>query len=142
MFDYHLDYDEKQALLRLVGYLATSDQEINEEERKFVRDLAHDINVSAEGVFEGLDDESLEGLAAAFERESARRVVLVELVDLGMVDGEYFAEEKAAVRQVAEAMDVSEGDVEAIEEWVRQGQQWHREGRELLGLTGDQKVDV
>ncbi|MFP4597258.1 MAG: hypothetical protein ACLFVJ_03340 [Persicimonas sp.] len=142
MFEFYLNYEEKEALLRLVGYLATSDQEIQDEERKFVRDLAHDLNVSAEGVFQGLDEDSITKIAARFERDSAKLVALVELIDLGMVDGEYFAEEKAAVREVAEAMGVSEDEIEPIEKWVEKGQKWHQEGRELLGLTGDQKMDV
>lgn len=142
MFSYHLSEEEKDALLKLVGYLATSDQEVSERERKFVLDLAHDLNVSSEGVFRGLDERSVEQLCARFERDSARRVALVELIEIARSDAEYFAEEKAAVREVAEAMKISEGEVEAIEDWVARGQAWHEEGKELLGLEGDQRVSV
>ncbi len=142
MFAYHLSLEEKEALLKLVGFLATSDQEISPQERKFVLDLAHDLKVSSDGVFDDIDEHTLESLCAQFERESAKRVALVELVDMALSDREYFAEEKAAVRQVAETMGVPESEVDAIEEWVDRGQQWHREGQELLGLVGDQKMDV
>lgn len=142
MFAYHLSLDEKEALLKLVGYLATSDQEVSPEERKFVLDLAHDLKVSSQGVFDDMDQHTLESLCGLFERGSARRVALVELVDLALSDQEYFAQEKAAVREVAETMGVPESEVEAIEDWVRRGQRWHQEGYELLGLTGDQKMDV
>lgn len=142
MFTYHLSYDEKEALLKLVGYLATSDQDVSPEERKFVLDLAHDLEVSSEGVFDDLDDQSLESLCDVFGRDSAKRVALVELVDIALADQDYFAEEKSAVRNVAEIMGVGEDEVEAIEDWVERGQKWHAEGHKLLGLTGDQKVDV
>lgn len=142
MFAYHLSLDEKEALVKLVGYLATADQEVSPEERKFVLDLAHDLKVSSDGVFDGLDEHSVQSLCALFERDSAKRVALVELIDLALADHEYFAEEKAAVRQVAEEMGVGEDEVDAIEDWVRRGQQWHLEGQKLLGLTGDQKMDV
>jgi uncharacterized tellurite resistance protein B-like protein len=142
MFSFHLNIDEKEALLKLVGYLATSDEEVSGQERKFVLELAHDLNVSAEKVFDGLNEQSLSNLCKPFERESARRIALVELIDLALSDRDYFAEEKAAVRDVAEAMGVPEQDVEAIEEWVRRGKKWHDEGHLLLGLSGDQKMDV
>lgn len=142
MFTYHLSHDEKEALLKLVGFLATSDDEVAPEERKFVLDLAHDLNVSAEGVFKQGVGDDLDELCSPFDRDSAKKVALVELVDLALTDAEYFAEEKAAVRRVAEQMDISEDVVEKIEDWVRRGQQWHQEGRDLLGLTGDQRVDV
>jgi uncharacterized tellurite resistance protein B-like protein len=142
MFTYHLNEEEKDALLKLVGYLAASDQEVTDGERKFVLNLAHDLNVSSEGVFRGLDERSVDRLCARFERDSARRVALVELIEIARSDAEYFAEEKAAVRRVAEAMNISESEVEAIEDWVERGQQWHEQGRELLGLEGDQRISM
>jgi uncharacterized tellurite resistance protein B-like protein len=142
MFSYHLSTDEKQALLKLVGYLATSDQEVSSEERKFVLNLAHDLNVSYDGVFDGLNGDSLESLCKPFARDSAKRVALVELIDLALADHDYFAEEKDAVRTVAETMGVPESDVGAIEDWVERGQKWHVEGHGLLGLNDDQNVDV
>jgi uncharacterized tellurite resistance protein B-like protein len=142
MFAYHLSNDEKEALLKLVGFMATSDQEVAPEERRFVLNLAHELNVSYEGVFDGLNGENVEALCKPFGRESAKRVALVELIDLALADQEYFAEEKDAVRTVAEAMGVSEDDVEAIEDWVERGQKWHAEGHELLGLSEGQDIDV
>jgi uncharacterized tellurite resistance protein B-like protein len=142
MFAYHLSNQEKEALLKLVGYLATSDNEVSAEERKFVLNLAHELNVSYEGVFDGIDGQQLDRLCEPFERDSAKRVALVELIDLALADHEYFAEEKDAVRTVAEAMGVAEDEVRAIEDWVERGQKWHAEGHELLGLTGDQDIDV
>lgn len=142
MFAYHLTFDEKEALLRLVGHLAAADREVSSQERKFVSDLAHDLNVSAQGVLEGLDETSLEELCGQFERESARKLAVVELIDLGLADHEYFAEEKAAVREVAERMGISEEEVERIEEWVEQGRAWQEEGRALLGLQPDQKISL
>lgn len=142
MFTYHLSDDEKEALLKLVGFLARSDQDVAPEERKFVLDLAHDLNISSEGVFDDLDGQSVASLCERFERESAKRVAIVELVDLALADHEYFAEEKAAVRDVAETMGISDDEVAAIEDWVERGQKWHEEGHRLLGLVGDQDVDV
>ncbi|QDG53705.1 hypothetical protein FIV42_24055 [Persicimonas caeni] len=142
MFTYHLSYEEKEALLKLVGFLAQSDQDVSPEERKFVLDLAHDLNVSSEGAFDDLDGQNLESLCDAFQRDSAKRVAIVELVDLALADHEYFAEEKAAVRDVAEVMGISDDEVAKIEDWVARGQKWHEEGHRLLGLVGDQKVDV
>ncbi|MFW5966155.1 MAG: TerB family tellurite resistance protein [Persicimonas sp.] len=142
MFAYHLTFDEKEALLRLVGHLATADREVSPQERKFVSNLAHDLNVSAQGVFEGLDETSLEQLCEQFERDSARKLAIVQLVDLGLADNEYFAEEKAGVREVAERMGISEEEVERIERWVSKGRAWQEEGRELLGLESGQKVSL
>jgi len=142
MFKFHLSLDEKEALLKLVGYLAVSDDDISPAEHQFVLDLAHDLNVSADGVFEKIDAQSLQKLCAPFTRESARRIVLVELLNLAHSDRIYFTEEAATIQQIAAVMQIPAADVEAIDDWVRRGNQWHAEGHLLLGLQGDQKMDV
>lgn len=142
MFAFHLSLEEKQAMLRLVGYLASSDREVSPTEQQFVLDLAHDLNISADGVFEQLDAQTLAELCAPFTRKSARRIVLVELLNLALSDHILFTEERAALEEITRLMDIPLADTEAIEDWVRRGNKWHAEGHLLLGLQGDQKMDV
>lgn len=139
MFNFHLGDDEKQALLKLVGYLAASDDHISPVEQEFVRDLARDLNTSADGVFDELDTQNLEELCAPFTRKSARRIVLVELINLALSDNIYFTEEAATIQSIAQIMGVSAAQLDAIDDWVRRGNEWHAEGHLLLGLHDDEQ---
>jgi len=138
MFNYHLSRAEKRAMLKLVGYLAASDEDISLAERAFVRELAEELEISADdGVFEQLDAQNLANLCAAFTRESARRIVLVELINLALSDDIYFTEESATIEAIARLMGIESQVLEAIDDWVRRGDQWQAEGLDLLGLNED-----
>lgn len=138
MFNYHLSRAEKHAMLKLVGYLAASDEDISLAERAFVRELAEELEISADdGVFEQLDAQNLANLCAAFTRESARRIVLVELINLALSDDIYFTEESATIEAIARLMGIESQVLEAIDDWVRRGDQWQAEGLDLLGLNED-----
>lgn len=137
MFYIHLNHTEKRAMLQLVGYLAASDDDVSLAERAFVRELAEALGVSAhDGVFEHLDAHTLAELCGAFTRESARRIALVELIHLALSDDIYFTEEAATIEEIGLLMGIDSQQVEAIDDWVRRGERWQAEGRELLGLTG------
>jgi hypothetical protein len=139
MFGYSLTHDQERSALKLLGLVATADRKVTDNERQYVVDISHDFNASAEGVLDPDDQESLHSICKEFDDETAKRIALVYAARLSMVDGLHKEEAWPGLRQLGEAMDVQEEDVNAIQDWVRRGIEWEKEGRDLLQVpeTGE-----
>lgn len=132
MFGIAFTYSEERALLKLLGFVAMSDRQVSEAEREYILDTSHNFDVSAEGILEDDSDESLAEICESFESDSAKRLALVRLIELGYVDGAYEEPEWVGIREVAEVMGIEGLDLVALEDWVSRGMEWKEEGRKLL----------
>lgn len=133
MFADVLEGSEKRALLRLMAFLSTVDGVVKEEVA-YISHVALNIGVSPEGVFEELEGKKLEELCDDFDREQAKVVTLVELINIANADNDYTDAEKQGVRSIARLMSVDEAKVSELEGWVTLGLEWKEKGRQLMGL--------
>lgn len=134
MFGYSLSHEQERRVLELLGYVATSDREVTEDERQYVVNLSHDFNASADGIFEIAEEKSLQEICSEFDDETARRIAFIYVARLGAVDGWKERGDWRGVQNVAEACGLSSSDAAELEDWARRGLQWEEEGRKLLGL--------
>lgn len=140
MFGYSLTHDQKRRILELLGFVATADREVSEDERSYVVNLAHDFETSAENVFRPRDARSLESICEAFDDETVRRIALIHLVRLSFVDGMYREEEWLGVREIGDYLGIPDDDVAEFDSWVQKGLEWEERGRQLLDLPSKWKV--
>jgi len=125
---------EKRALLRLMAFLATVDGVV-EEELSYIGHIAGYMGISPDGVFEEIEGKSLGELCAGFEREQAKIVTLVELLNIANADSDYTEAERQGIRNIAGLMDVDEAKVAELEGWVARGLAWKQEGMQLMGFS-------
>jgi hypothetical protein len=59
-------------------------------------------------------------LAAVFSDRRSKVAALLELVGLGYADTSFGGIERSLIADVARAMDIDSGDMQRIEDWVRQ----------------------
>lgn len=134
MFVEHLSPTERVGLLRLLTFLAAVDGDIDPNEEATLRSLAERIGVPDGTPDLVLNQVGLEQLCAAFERESARRIALAELVGMALADHEFAWVEKRTVGKVAHTFGVSPDTLDEIEAWVEEGLRWKQTAISVLAL--------
>ena len=134
MFGYSLTHDQERSVLELLGWVATVDREITDDERQYVVNLSHDFNASADGIFQIADEKSLDEICSRFADETAKRLALVYATRLSVVDELYDEDEWLGIRQIGDTLGIPDSEVADIEDWVRRGLEWEDDGRELLHL--------
>ncbi len=58
-------------------------------------------------------------IAAIFDTPRVRRIVLINLLRLSYVDGEFDIEEECLLKQVAELFEVDDSEFQRMDSWVR-----------------------
>ena len=137
MFVEQLTLTERTRLLRLLTYLAAVDGDIDPAEDAALHALAERIGVPEGTPDLVIDEAGLEQLCHAFDRESARRIALAELVGMAMADRAFVWVEKRTLGKVATAMGICPETLEAIENWVEVGLQWKQTAVSVLALDGE-----
>ena len=124
-----LSQTQKRMLMELLISLAKADGKIVELERNVLQDYAALLGVS----MNDLDgDFELSELTPYFESPESRVIAIEELCRLARLDGDFAEDERAAILDVAEAMDISPDLVSRIDEWVLDGLRWVGRGEELI----------
>ncbi|MGE0322238.1 MAG: TerB family tellurite resistance protein [Polyangiaceae bacterium] len=132
MFIEALNHQERTALLATLAHLATLSGVVTEAETAFIAAVAKNLGVPSPNDIRQFADRELTDLLAPIQRLEAKRVALMELVNLGYADGEYCQAERAGVRKIAAVLQVQEDTLKEIEKWVEDGVDWTRRGRDLL----------
>ena len=111
MFLENLTDGERSAFLGLARTLVHADGTLNGREEQVLGSLTA---IAGEPVAEG----TVEDLASAFQTRRAKVSALLELVGIGLIDGEYQPAERAMVAEVAKALGFSESELTEMEKWV------------------------
>ena len=111
MFLENLTDGEKSAFLGLAKTLIHVDGTLHAREKQVLGSLTA---IAGEPVAEG----TVEELATVFRTRRAKVSALLEIMGIGLIDGEYQSAERAIVAEVAKAMGVSENELVEMEKWV------------------------
>lgn len=136
MFAELLTREEQEALLSLLVHIAKADGEIDERERAVLLAMAETVGKSLDQAMSLAGGLRLEDICTRFAREKAKRIALVELLNIAMTDRVLSADEEAGVHRVATLMGLSRDVVISLQQWVTRGISWKAEGDVLLVLTG------
>ncbi len=133
--------DEQHALLELMACLARADGRLHDIERELLADYAELFNVQLGDVICDCEADSLETLAAQFQRPESRIIVLQELLRLAHLDGIFKKDEKALILKVAGLMGVPPEFLKKIDDWVLAGIEWTLDGERLLDQASTVLMD-
>ena len=111
MFLENLSDGEKAAFLGLAKKLIEADQILSPKESQLLASLTETAGVAAA-------TGSVEALAATFHTHKCKASALLELLGLGLADGEYHPAEAFLVAEVASAFGFAEEELAWMESWV------------------------
>jgi DnaJ-domain-containing protein 1 len=134
--------DERIIFLKGIIRLAKADGIIADEERIFFRNVALGLKIPQSDIekLEVSMDQNLNSpqlrskFIIKFDNKKKCLFFLEEAIQLCFTDGVYQNEEKEEILKIATEMGVSLKSVKAIENWVKDGIQWQKQGVELLEL--------
>jgi len=120
---------QRRMLLEMLYALAGADGKIERLEQEVLQDYSELLGVNVDeldGNFE------LEELAPYFDTAESRVAAIEELCRLARLDGDFAADERAAILRVADAMRMPHSMVSRIDEWVVDGLRWVAKGNDLI----------
>lgn len=103
MFLNLLNQKEKDNFLKLAVAAIKADGVIEDAEIQTLSAYAHEMQIPVCNTDDPVDVEVIVGEFAANSTSKVKRIVLVELLALVFADGDYSAEEKGLVQQIANA---------------------------------------
>lgn len=127
MFIEYLDKEEKEVFYSLALDLVNIDDDFSDEEKQKIRTLS--FRILGE---EGHDAENLYKDLATLENFSKKKIILMELVMLSYVDGNYCDKEKDFIHNLAERLQVEKSVIDEIEMWALEYIQQVNKGVSLI----------
>jgi len=115
MFLNHLSLNEKKAFLTLAREFILVDGVLSPEEEDFIAIMKAEMSIS-EGYPEG--EKSRQELFKMFISKKSRIAALIEMQGLGYANMEYHIQEKAFIKEMADAFGVAEDELDRIDDWV------------------------
>ena len=106
MFLNRLDTREKEAFVSLAIRAAEANGQIVDEEYQMIEEYCREMNIEKFDMKTALTKEDIIKLYAG-SQEQNKKIVILELIGLMYADGDYDAEEKAFVEEIANGIGVS-----------------------------------
>lgn len=113
MFIEYLEKEEQEVFLSLAMDLVKIDEDYTEDEKSKINSLSHRIMGEV-----GFDMEHLKSDINLLENNGKRKIVLMELVTLAHIDGNYCDGEKGFISDLAKRMEIGQSDLDEVEQWV------------------------
>jgi hypothetical protein len=117
MYVESMSREEKAALLSVLGYLASIDGELSQEEVSFLDVMSGVVGLDASKILT-TEGRSLEELIAPIKDPRHQRATVVELVRMAWADSSFTDGEMHVVEQAAKIFKLDDRTLEAIKEWV------------------------
>lgn len=124
-----LSNQQRLMLMELLVAMAKVDGRIVALENEVIEDYANLLEVPLDEIS---GDFSIAELAPYFDTPASRVTAIQELCRLARLDGDFAAEERDAILEVAGLMGVPESLVSRIDAWVVEGMQWVAQGEDLI----------
>lgn len=119
MYLNRLEGKEREIFLDLAVQIAKMNGMIEDAEKELIRRCCREMAISEYTIY---DTKTLDE-AAAFLKDSKKwkkRIILLELIGIGVSDGKFNKKEKEFVEELAEKMGVGKGCIETLEEDVKE----------------------
>ncbi|PLW80584.1 hypothetical protein C0585_01805 [Candidatus Woesearchaeota archaeon] len=130
MFLFQLNLPEKMAFIYLAKKMVTVDDGIVDDyERHLLDIMSNEMQISVNDHSIVFD---LEKLASEFQSEFSRKICLVELLSLALVNEDYNQKQKDLLLGLCNFFDISKNNFSELESWVLKMMNLYKEGIELI----------
>ncbi|MBP3417205.1 MAG: hypothetical protein J6K76_07525 [Spirochaetaceae bacterium] len=121
MFLNLLNEKEKEIFMQLAVAVIHADGKLEESEKIFLDDYAHEMNISDFDVYK--KPESVEHLVGEITTNSSntvKRIFLLELAALARTDGDFAQSERELIQLIAEKLNISDGLLQDCENLLKE----------------------
>lgn len=112
MFLNSLNPTEKDNFMKLAVAVIKADGVVEESEKQILSAYANEMQIPVCNFDEQVDNDSIIKKIAMDSTPQTKRIVFLELLALAFADGNYAAEEKALVQQLADAFEIDKAFIE------------------------------
>ncbi len=130
MFLHDLTERQKRTFLILAKQFVLADSKVTSTEEKHLESMQRDVCAEIPSDAESYDKKEL---MASFDTSQSQISIMLELITLGYIDGEFSEEENQFIHELANTFGISEGKLEKYANWALKHYEVLREGRALLG---------
>ncbi|MEE9466026.1 MAG: hypothetical protein V3W14_10690 [Candidatus Neomarinimicrobiota bacterium] len=130
MFLHDLTAHQKKTFLILAKQFVLADSKVSPKEERHFESMRSEICAEVPSDAESYDKKEL---LASFDTPKSQISILLELITLGYIDGEFSEEENQFIQDLARAFRMSEDELDKYANWALKHYEVLCEGRELLG---------
>ncbi|MDD2601017.1 MAG: hypothetical protein PHO37_17630 [Kiritimatiellae bacterium] len=135
MFLYQLGLTEKMAFVQLAKMMVTVDDgKIDDRECNLINVMANEMQVSVDSILS--IEFNLEQLAGQFKSEPSKRICLMELLSLALVNSEFHEKQKLLLDGLTNIFGISTRELANIDTWVREIMECTNRGLALINGIG------
>lgn len=133
MFLSALNEEEKRNFLRLAVFIAKSDEEYAEEEKKMIEAYKYEMNLDFDP---DSNDSSIDvnSLIESFNDSDEQTIkkIFIELIGLVLADEKFVKSEKEILQQFMEKYSLSEEYLKQVQDWIVKLNALYAEGATLI----------
>lgn len=129
MFLSTLSQQQQETFLNLAHSVVVSDGDLTTSENLMMLEMRREMDLTSAAEPHYVD---MDGADKIFDTKRSRVIVLISLIRLGYADGAFEIEEKCFIRDLCRLFDISNGELDLIENWVRRLISLEREARHLM----------
>ncbi|MFB6375106.1 MAG: hypothetical protein ABEN55_18755 [Bradymonadaceae bacterium] len=113
-----LPHAEREAILRLLAWLATRDDSVDEKELEFLEEFEELLALEDDdrAILEELDElDTIDEVVDGIETDWVRALLVGKLITAAWVDGTYDARERVGIRRLCRAMGIADDELGTAE---------------------------
>lgn len=111
MFLNQLNQQEKEIFLKLAIAVIRADKKIEENEKKYIAEYAHEMNIQSYDLNIDVDDNALCKNIIENSSDAIKRIFLVELTACAYSDGRFDKEEKSLISSITSDLGLNENEL-------------------------------
>ncbi len=130
MFLHDLTERQKRIFLILAKQFVLADSKFSPAEKRHLESMQREVCVEVPSDAESYDKKEL---LASFDTSKSQVSIILELITLGYIDGEFSEEENQFIHELASAFGMSEDELDKYADWALKHYEVLCEGKVLLG---------
>jgi tellurite resistance protein len=116
MFLATLTQEQKETFFCLAHNVVVSDGDLTADEELMMEDMRREMDLDTSFQSHYL---SIEGIENIFESKRSRTISMISLIRLAYADGAFEIEEQCFLKELSHVFEISSGDFQLIDNWVR-----------------------
>jgi len=123
---------EKEVYIKSLIIVAKADNNYSREEQQFITNQAEVLGLKVDEI--NIDDLNIEHLKSLANcPKQTRMSIILDSITLGYLDGKYDDDERVIVRKAADFLNISQEEVNLLNDWYLEHQTILHKGQRLLG---------
>jgi len=132
MFLNRLDADEKLAFLQLAHYIARSDNNFNNDEKRVIATYCLEMQIN--DIEYNESNFNFENILSQIQNKKSQNIIVMEVMALVYADHLLHTNEKKIIDEIVEAFSMSEAQLDVSKEWAKSILSLYAQGEAIIKL--------